>query len=59
MTPTALGEGLWNCLACEQLNRAPARADIASCARCGAAIHARKPNSFRAMTRRCTSLVPS
>jgi paraquat-inducible protein A len=47
MTPTALGEGLWNCLACEQLNRAPAKADAASCARCGAAIHARKPNSFR------------
>jgi paraquat-inducible protein A len=47
MTPTALGAGLWNCLACEQLNRAPARMDIASCARCGAAIHARKPDSFR------------
>ena len=47
MTPTALDRGLWNCLVCEQLNRAPAGADAASCARCGAAIHARKPESIR------------
>lgn len=46
-TPTALERGLWICLACEQLNRAPAQTEIASCARCGAAIHARKPDSFR------------
>ena len=46
MTPTATARGLWLCLACEQLNRAPASAGEARCARCGAAIHARKPHSL-------------
>jgi paraquat-inducible protein A len=52
LTTTALREGLWMCLACEQLHRAPA-VDAASCARCGAAIHARKPDSVR----RCWALL--
>ena len=47
MTPTALPEGLWLCLVCEQLQRAPGGAEEASCARCGAGLHPRKPDSFR------------
>lgn len=47
MTPNALREGLWLCLVCEQLNRAPAGAEVASCARCGASLRARKPDGIR------------
>jgi paraquat-inducible protein A len=47
MTPTALRNGLWVCLVCELVQRAPAHADSATCARCGAAVHARQPDSIR------------
>lgn len=46
MMPSATRRGLWLCLTCEQLNRAPAGDASAQCARCGAAIHARKPASL-------------
>lgn len=45
MTPTAARHGLWLCQSCQQLNRADAGGHVA-CARCGAALHARKPNSI-------------
>jgi paraquat-inducible protein A len=44
---TCRERGLWICLVCEQLNRAPAAAESGSCARCGAAIHARRPDGIR------------
>jgi paraquat-inducible protein A len=44
MTATALGAGLVRCEACAMLNRAGARSECA-CARCGAHLHPRKPNS--------------
>lgn len=47
MTATALRAGLWTCLVCEQLNRAPGGAQAGTCARCGAAVHPRQPDSIR------------
>jgi paraquat-inducible protein A len=44
MSATALNRGFMLCEVCEQLNRALAH-DCA-CARCGAELHARKPNSI-------------
>ncbi len=46
--PTADARGLLLCLTCGQLNRAPSgeRRD-ASCARCAAPLHRRKPNALR------------
>ena len=43
---SASARGLWLCLACEQLNRAPGDGGAARCARCGAPVHARKPQSL-------------
>jgi paraquat-inducible protein A len=44
-TMTAAGARLLACHVCEQLNRTPA-AGHGACARCGAALHARKPGSI-------------
>jgi paraquat-inducible protein A len=44
MIATAIGAGLVRCEACAMLNRAGAHSECA-CARCGAHLHARKPNS--------------
>jgi paraquat-inducible protein A len=45
MTATAMGNGLFLCEVCEQLNRATPGSDCA-CARCGAALHGRIPQSI-------------
>jgi paraquat-inducible protein A len=47
---SALHRGLWQCLSCERLHRAPAGAKQASCTRCGAMIHARKTASLARST---------
>ena len=44
MTATAIGAGIVRCEACAMLNRAGAHSECA-CARCGAHLHPRKPNS--------------
>jgi paraquat-inducible protein A len=44
MTPTAARHGLWLCQACQLLNRAKPQGNLA-CARCGTALHVRKPQS--------------
>jgi paraquat-inducible protein A len=44
MTPTATRLGIVRCEACAMLNRA-ARGSECACARCGAHLHPRKPNS--------------
>lgn len=44
MTATASSRGLYVCDVCEQLNRKPGDA-ACCCARCGAPLHGRKPNS--------------
>ena len=49
MTATAAAAGLLRCEACAMLNRAPAHlapTDEPACARCGAHLHARKPESL-------------
>jgi paraquat-inducible protein A len=45
MTPTAARHGLLLCPACSMLNGAAGDRELA-CARCGAHLHARKPNSL-------------
>ena len=45
MTVTAAGRGLMLCSACRMINRAEGTAALA-CARCGAYLHLRKPNSI-------------
>ena len=47
MTATAARRGLLLCPSCALLNRASHAAGECSCARCGEALHARKPNSIR------------
>ena len=45
MIATALSKGLYKCGVCELLNRKVG--DACCCARCGAALHARMPNSIQ------------
>ncbi len=45
MTTTALSQGLYVCEVCEELNRTHGEPGC-SCARCGAQLHGRKPNSI-------------
>lgn len=47
MTATALRSGLHLCGACDLLNRKPAGDARCCCARCGANLHGRKPDSLR------------
>ena len=47
MTATAMRQGYLLCEACYQLNRAPRSGSSHDCARCGARLHARKPESIR------------
>lgn len=44
---TCRENGLWICLVCEQLNRAPKDSGTAACARCGAVMNERRPDSIR------------
>ncbi|SMG59456.1 paraquat-inducible protein A [Paraburkholderia susongensis] len=44
--PTAMGSGLLTCHTCEQLVKSSTHSDEAACPRCGARLHARKPNSI-------------
>ena len=46
MTPTAARAGLLQCHDCDLLNRPPADGDEGACARCGATLHSRQPNSI-------------
>jgi paraquat-inducible protein A len=46
MIRTAASEGLLLCLVCDQLNRRPAAGEHAACARCGAQLHLRRPDSI-------------
>jgi paraquat-inducible protein A len=43
---SALSQGLWLCLSCEQLHRVPEGEQGINCVRCGAVIHARKTSSL-------------
>lgn len=47
MTASAARHGLLLCPSCELLNRAAHGGAACCCARCGAALHARKPDSIR------------
>jgi paraquat-inducible protein A len=46
MIRTAAGEGIMRCSACSMLNRAADERQQPACARCGAHLHMRKPNSI-------------
>lgn len=43
---SALSQGLWLCLSCEQLHRVPEGESKINCVRCGAVVHARKTASL-------------
>lgn len=46
MIRTAAAEGLMLCQVCDQLNRGAAGVEHAACARCGARLHLRRPDSI-------------
>jgi paraquat-inducible protein A len=47
MTPTAASRGYLLCDGCFRLNHVPAHVRVPECARCGNALHARKPDSLQ------------